>query len=173
MSKSRNNRIKQSKPMKIGVISDTHLSAYTDEFAKIIDTYLSHVDMIIHAGDIVDIKVVESLAKVKKVEAVCGNMDNPEIRYALPSQLILELGDFKVGVIHGSGRPYGIEERIMTLFDMVDCIVYGHTHTPKNEIYEGILFFNPGSPTDHYAKENTVGILEIDKEIKGKIIRVK
>ena len=159
--------------MKIGVISDTHLTVCTDEFVKIVERYLHDVDMIIHAGDIVDMVVVEYLSSVKKVEAVCGNMDRPEVSLLLPSMLILELGDFKIGVTHGSGMHFGIEERIKTQFDEVDCIVYGHTHSPQNEMHEGVLFFNPGSPINNYVKENTIGILEIDSEIKGKIIQIK
>ena len=55
----------------------------------------------------------------------------------------------------------------------MDVIVFGHSHSPVNELRDGILFFNPGSPTDKiFAKYNSYGILTINKEIKGEIIRL-
>ena len=59
-------------------------------------------------------------------------------------------------------------------FEDVDVIVFGHSHTPLNEVEEGVLFFNPGSPTDKvFAPYNSIGILHVDKKIKGEIIRLE
>ena len=45
--------------MKAGVVSDTHLRGMTHDFQRIYDQYLSGMDLIIHAGDIVSVNVVE------------------------------------------------------------------------------------------------------------------
>ena len=52
-------------------------------------------------------------------------------------------------------------------------LVFGHSHQPMNEIKDGILHFNPGSPTDKiFAPFNSYGILEINDKINGKIIKI-
>jgi len=47
--------------MKIGVISDTHLKGVNAQLIRLYQDYFSDVDMIIHAGDIVSIEVVDFL----------------------------------------------------------------------------------------------------------------
>ena len=77
---------------------------------------------------------------------------------------IIDVGTKKIGITHGSGGPQGIEERIRTMFDQVNIIIYGHSHQSQNEIIEDILFFNPGKAA------NSFGILTIGEEVKGEII---
>ncbi len=76
-------------------------------------------------------------------------------------------------MIHGWGSPRGMEEKILTRFSDANCIVYGHTHKPANCKKGNVLFFNPGSAADrHFASSKTIGILEIDKEVAGRIINI-
>ena len=97
-------------------------------------------------------------------------MDPERVRKAFPGKRIIEIGGFKVGLIHGEGAPFGIESRIREAFDEVDAIVYGHTHTPAYHQVRGIYFFNPGSPTRLSVTQPTLGILHIDDKIWGEII---
>ena len=158
--------------MKIGVISDTHLGDYDDRLKKIIDEHLKDTDLILHAGDLVDLSVLDNF-KGKEVKAVCGNMDNLSVKEKLPEYLLFEIKGFKFVLIHGWGSPRGIEEKILARFDDVDCIVYGHTHQPANYKKGNVLFFNPGSAADrHFASSRTIAILEIDKEVAGRIISI-
>jgi hypothetical protein len=130
------------------------------------------VDLILHAGDLVDIRVLDAFTG-KDVRAVCGNMDPLSVRKSLPDRLILNVNNYEVGLIHGWGMPFGIENRILKEIGHVDCLVYGHTHRAVNEAKNGILFFNPGSATDkRFASRNTIGILEIGERIKGEIIEL-
>jgi putative phosphoesterase len=130
------------------------------------------VDLILHAGDLVDIRVLDAFTG-KDVKAVCGNMDPMSVRNTLPDRLILNIDNYKVGLVHGWGMPFGIEKKILKEIGHVDCLVYGHTHRAANAVKNGILFFNPGSATDkRFASRNTVGILEIGKGIKGEIIEL-
>ncbi|MBW2544441.1 MAG: metallophosphoesterase family protein [Deltaproteobacteria bacterium] len=156
--------------MKIGVISDTHLNIPDDRLEKIVEDYFHDVDLILHAGDMVELDVLD-VFRDKKVYAVSGNMDHDSVREVFPGKRILEIEGRRIGLIHGWGSPFGLEEKIMREFENVECIVYGHTHRAMNEVRDGILLFNPGSPTDQrFAKHNSVGILDIGKEIVGKII---
>ena len=158
--------------MKIGVISDTHLRTHSLELKRIVDTHFGDVDMVIHAGDIVEMEVLDAFS-TKKVEAVAGNMDSAQVRNHFPMKKIIKVGAFKIGVIHGWGSPVGLENRISHEFTEIDCLVYGHTHYPVNQIIRGVLFFNPGSATEkRFTKMNTVGVLEISEQITGKLIEI-
>lgn len=151
--------------MRIGVLSDTH--AYSgSELPRAIIKPLSEVDLIVHTGDFVGIEVLNYLKQLGEVKAVHGNMDAVEIRKALPRKEIMDIDGRKVGIIHGSGSPWGIEQRISQEFDQVDVIIYGHSHVPQNEMINGVLFFNPGEG------RRSFGILEIGREIKGEIIKI-
>jgi len=151
--------------MRIVVIADTHVNKLEYLPAKIIDA-ISTVDLIIHAGDFTDIQLLEELKQLRDVEAVHGNMDSKQLKSVLPIKKIVETKDKRIGITHGSGAPWGIEERVRKVFesDRIDIIVYGHSHRSQNEIVNDILFFNPGKAAD------SLGILTIDGEAKGEII---
>jgi putative phosphoesterase len=158
--------------MKIGIISDTHLHNYSLELKRIVDTYFGDVDMVMHAGDIVEMEVLDAFL-AKKIEVVAGNMDPASVRNHFPVKKIIKVEAFKIGLIHGWGSPVGLENRISNEFTEIDCLVYGHTHYPVNQIINGVLFFNPGSATEkRFTKRNTVGILEISERIMGKLIEI-
>jgi putative phosphoesterase len=158
--------------VKIGVISDTHLSGYDARLARIAAEHFKDADLILHGGDLVDLRVLDVFAGIE-VKAVSGNMDNMAVKDKLPEQLIFEVKGFKIGLIHGWGSSLGIEEKLLAKLGNVNCVVYGHTHKPANYQENGVLFFNPGSAVDkRFAETRTIGILEIDKEIKGRIISV-
>lgn len=160
------------KRVKIGVISDTHLTGYDDKLKRVLAEHFRAVDLILHAGDLVDLRVLEIFGR-KDVKAVCGNMDNQSAKEKLPEQLIFEIKGFKFGLMHGWGSPSDIEEKILAKLGDVDCVVYGHTHKPANHKKDKVLFFNPGSAVDRrFASSRTVGILEIDKEVSGRIINI-
>lgn len=158
--------------MKIGVISDTHLKSPDPDFKKIVNFYFNDVDKIFHLGDFIDISIAEYLSTIKELIAVAGNMDHLNIHRSFPKKRVIELGEFKIGLIHGDGPPFDIESRIMEHFDDVQAIVYGHTHTPSNHKMKGIYFFNPGSLTRSFVDKGTIGILHINDKIEGEIIKI-
>ncbi|MBI4743504.1 MAG: metallophosphoesterase family protein [Actinobacteria bacterium] len=160
-------------PLKIGVISDTHIPASNSSLPAKIKKVFADVKMILHAGDILKEEIVDELNLIAETIAVNGNMDYPETKIKFPFKQVVEVGRFRIGLIHGWGPPFGIEERIKREFDNVDCIVFGHTHNPQCEKIDDILFFNPGSPTDkRFAPYNSVGILKINQQIEGEIIKL-
>lgn len=159
--------------MKIGVISDTHLRGPDDRLLAIVRTHFHDAGMIFHAGDLVDLAVLEAFGG-RDVIAVCGNMDPPRVGEEIPCKRMIEVGRFRIGLIHGWGSPVGLEDRMRLEFGNVDCIVYGHSHCPANRVRDGILFFNPGSACDRrQARSTSVGLLEVGPDaIEGRIIAV-
>lgn len=160
---------------KVGVLSDTHIHA-ASELPKQLLRAFKDADLILHAGDLVELAVLEELKKIgPEVKAVCGNMDAPNVKRALPEKEIIRIDQFRIGLTHGRGAPFNLMQTVREKFsdDGVDCIVYGHSHSPRNEIHQAILYFNPGSPTDKFfAPYNSYGILEIEKKIIGKITKI-
>jgi putative phosphoesterase len=155
--------------MKIGVISDTHLKKPTPDLAELVKGPFKDVEMILHAGDITELPVLGAFAG-KEVLAVCGNMDSPAIQKELPDRRVFQAQKFRIGLIHGWGGSWGIEERIAREFERVDCIVYGHTHTPAHLEREGILFFNPGAfRGGRGPSSKTVGVLNLGETLSGQI----
>jgi putative phosphoesterase len=151
--------------MRIAVLADTHVNKLEYLPKKIIDA-LSTVDLIIHAGDFTDVQLLKELTQLKEVKAVHGNMDSGELNAMLPVKEIVETENKRIGITHGSGAPWGIEERVRRMFesDRIDIIVYGHSHRSQNKVINDILFFNPGKAADSF------GILTIDGEAEGEII---
>jgi putative phosphoesterase len=158
--------------MKIGVLSDTHLTRLTPGLKKLLETYFNDVDFLLHAGDMVSLPVYEFLNE-KAFEAVQGNMDDWRLKALLPIKKTISLGGYKIGLIHGWGPAGGLEGRLSPEFSNIDCLVYGHSHRPANHWSEGVLFFNPGSASGiGFFGKPTIGILHIDSGIKGEILEI-
>jgi len=152
--------------MKIGVISDTHVSINSYKLPSKLLNGLKGSDLIIHAGDLLDLCVLEGLKKITKVEAVYGNMDPLKVRAVLQDKRILNIGGKKLCLMHGYGNPDNLITLLKNEFsaEKPDIVVFGHSHTPLNKYIDGVLFFNPGSPTDTmFAPYRSYGIIEITK----------
>ena len=159
--------------MRVGVISDTHVPAVARSLPAAVFELFQGVDLILHAGDILEMSVLDELGTIAPVEAVAGNMDGSEVCLNLPYKKIITLGKFRVGLIHGKYKIEVQREMIRKEFDDIDLIVYGHSHTPFWGKENNVYFLNPGSPTDkRYAPYNSVAILELGDELKAEIIRI-
>jgi putative phosphoesterase len=160
--------------MKILVLSDTHIPKAAQDLPPEIYDAIKGVDMILHAGDFADRDTYDRLASLKEMKAVAGNMDSIGVRSILNPKEVVRVGKFRIGIIHGYGAPNELMKTVQKEFEKVDAIVFGHSHKPVNVVKDGVLFFNPGSPTDTiFAEFNSYGIIEVtDKKIEGKIIRL-
>jgi hypothetical protein len=128
-------KLKSKDNYSIGVISDTHgriPSGVTNAFKD--------VDLIIHAGDIGDEKILDKLSKIAPVAAVRGNMDFGKWTGQLPETEIIEIGQIVLYVIHIANRLDA--DPAKTGFK---AIISGHTHRPDVYQKNGIMFINPGS----------------------------
>ena len=139
-----------SPPLTIGVISDTHVSARARALPAAVLDRLSGSDIILHAGDLVELSVLATLQAIAPVLAVAGNCDGAEVVKELPNRLLLRVGRWHIGMVHGHGPRGTTIDRARHSFAgaTVDVVVFGHSHQPINARYGDVLFFNPGSATD-------------------------
>ncbi|MDR2018204.1 MAG: YfcE family phosphodiesterase [Syntrophobacterales bacterium] len=157
--------------IRIGILSDTHITSINDDFKRILKNIFRDVDMIFHAGDMTSMVVYDYLS-TWDLKAVRGNMDDFTLRTILPDKRIEEIEGIKIGIIHGRGGPDGIEELVLSEFQDVDAVVFGHSHVPLNIVKKGIHLFNPGSLKGRYSYPGSAGILELDGEVRFKHLSV-
>jgi uncharacterized protein len=124
-----------SQPVIIGVISDTHGLLRPEAIAA-----LQGSDYIIHAGDVGDPQILDDLAAIAPVTAVRGNVDHGTWAQRLPTADVLEIGGVSIYVLH---RLQDLDLKPEAA--KFAAVVYGHSHVPKQEIKNGVLYFNPGS----------------------------
>ena len=117
--------------MRIGLISDTH-GLLRPEALK----YLAGSDHIIHGGDIGDAAILEALSAIAPLTAVRGNNDRDAWARGLKDVEHVELGGVRVCVVHDLKEFAGEACRV---------VVSGHSHKPKIEERDGVLYVNPGS----------------------------
>lgn len=118
--------------------------------------------------------VLEELERYARVEAVYGNMDEPELMERLPRERVVEVGGARIGMIHIPGPRLGREERLRARFPGCDAVVYGHTHVPQLDRRAGVWILNPGSPTDRRrSPEHTMIELAIaDGAVEAQLVAV-
>jgi uncharacterized protein len=158
--------------VRIGILSDTHLTLVSEDLRRVMKTLFRDVDMLLHAGDITSIGVYEYLSNWNLI-AVRGNMDDYDVGTFLPDKRVEEIEGKRIGIMHGRGSPYGLEDLVLGEFRDVDLVVFGHSHVPLSVTREGTLLFNPGSFRGTRGASGTVGLLEIDHAIRLTHIRVE
>lgn len=161
--------------IRIGVISDTHMtSAETDLFALRKGPF-QDVSMILHAGDLVRYRVLDAFYDLDVI-GVAGNCDGKDVRARFPDTRVVTAGSCRIGLVHGWGHRESVMHRAREAFTDVDAVVFGHTHVPFCEFLDGVLMFNPGSFSHNRGGSvaRSVGILTIapNDGISGAIIAV-
>src|SRR5439155_12280172 len=109
---------------------------------------LRRADLILHVGDFTAAAVLEELRLLARVEAVHGNVDEPELRSALPERLVVQTEGLRIGLTHDAGSAAGRHERLRAWFPRSDLVAYGHTHHAEVDYAAGGWIVNPGSPTE-------------------------
>jgi putative phosphoesterase len=119
----------------VGVISDTHGLLRPEAVAA-----LRGSDHIIHAGDVGDPAILGKLAEIAPVTAVRGNVDHGTWAERISATNVLEIGEVSIYVLHN------IQELdVKPEAAIFAAVIYGHSHVPKQETKNGVLYFNPGS----------------------------
>ncbi|MGW3412130.1 metallophosphoesterase family protein [Streptomyces sp. NPDC000888] len=136
--------------MRLLLMSDTHLPKRARELPAPLLAELPLADVVIHAGDWVDIETLDLLeSRSTRLIGVHGNNDGPALRARLPEVARAELGGLRLGVIHETGAAEGRERRCAVRFPDLDVLVFGHSHIPWDTTTDtGLRLLNPGSPTD-------------------------
>ncbi len=152
----------------VGLISDTHIPVRARILPKEIFRIFKNVEYIVHAGDLVDLSVIDELEKIAPVLAVYGNMDSSEVQRKLQKINSFRLFGWKIGVTHDPGALFGISKmRAIAQQNSFNVLVYGHTHCSNLKWDGDILFINPGSPTNPiplFIIKPSVALLKITKE---------
>ncbi|MGB9204830.1 MAG: metallophosphoesterase family protein [Terriglobales bacterium] len=124
-----------AKRLTLGVISDTHGLLRPEAVEA-----LRGSDRILHAGDVGAREILQALAKIAPVTAIRGNVDTKPWARRLPTAEVVEAGGVSIYMLHDLAqldlKPEAAGFRV---------VVYGHTHQPKIEEKNGVLYFNPGS----------------------------
>ncbi|QLG41267.1 metallophosphoesterase family protein [Paenibacillus sp. E222] len=148
--------------MKIIVISDTHLPRRARKLPDPLVEALSDADLILHAGDWSDWSVHKLLSAYAPLEGVAGNTDPPEIGQKLGFSRIVEADGLRLGLVHGHLGSKSTEQNAIHTFagQQVDAVIFGHSHIPVMHTVNGVLIFNPGSPTDRrFQPQYSFGIM--------------
>jgi putative phosphoesterase len=150
--------------MKIGVISDTHGLLRPEAVAA-----LDGVQQILHAGDVGGREILEALSRIAPVAAVRGNIDRDRWGATLPTTEVIEIAGVSMYMLHDLAqldlKPEAAGFRV---------VVYGHSHRPKMEEKNGVLYFNPGSAgRRRFRLPVSVGKLEIRAgQVFGELVRL-
>jgi uncharacterized protein len=146
----------------IGVISDTH-GLLRPEAVEL----LRGSEHIIHAGDIGAPEIVPELRKIAPVTAIRGNVDTQAWARSFAETEVVELGGLHIYVIHDV-NALDLNPKAAGFA----AVISGHSHQPKQEIKDGVLYFNPGSAGPRRFKlPITVGRLEIaNRQISGGLL---
>jgi putative phosphoesterase len=153
------------KMVKIGVISDTHGLLRPEAVEG-----LRGSDFLIHAGDIDEPTILDKLAELAPVTAVRGNVDRGAWTKKLPTSAVLEVGCVSIYVVHNL-QELDLKPEAAGFA----AVIYGHTHVPKKENKNGVLYFNPGSAGPRrFQLPVSVGRLVVDgAKLKGELLELK
>jgi uncharacterized protein len=146
----------------VGVISDTHGLLRPEALEA-----LHGSQHIIHAGDVGAPEIREKLASVAPVTAIRGNIDKQAWARKLPETEVVEIAGISIYVLHDLARLDLKPEAAGFA-----VVISGHSHVPKQESREGVLYFNPGSAGPRRFKlPVTIGKLTITEgKVRGEII---
>lgn len=150
--------------MRILVLSDTHIRRGSRRrLPDAVYDLLAGVDLVLHAGDIVEVDLLDELAGFAPTHAVLGNNDTGALTGLLDETFQAELEGVRVAMIHDSGPSKGRPARMKRRFPDADIVVYGHSHIPfDGEGLGGQRLLNPGSPTERRAQPaHTIALLDI------------
>jgi putative phosphoesterase len=150
--------------LRIGIISDTHGLLRPEALAA-----LRGSDYIIHAGDVGDAAILSELAEIAPVTAIRGNVDHGAWSRKLPTTDVLEVQGISIYVLH-----HLAELDLKPEAAGFAAVIYGHSHVPKQELKNGVLYFNPGSAGPRrFRLPVTIGRLRVKEgKVSGEIIEI-
>jgi putative phosphoesterase len=150
--------------MRIGIISDTHGLLRPEAI-----THLAGTELIIHAGDIGAPEVIEGLQKIAPTSAIRGNIDTGKWAMHYSDTKLIVLGGRMFFVVHNLK-----EMKLDPITSGIDVIISGHSHRPKIETKNGVLYLNPGSAGPRRFKlPVSLAILELsDRAVLPRIVEI-
>ena len=159
---------------RIGVISDTHIPKHGARLPESVLRHFEDVELILHAGDLSTLAVLDQFSAYAPVEAVQGNVEQQEVAPMLPIKRTLLVGGCEIGMVHILGDRDHYRRNARREFPTARVVVFGHSHIPWLEDSDGLMLLNPGSAMDRRRQPHcTVARLTItDGEPSAAIIPV-
>ncbi len=167
----------------IGLISDTHLPDRWRTLPAAIFGIFANVDLILHAGDVGKLYVLDELSQIAPVVAVHGNDEEPETVAAMPYHQLIHAGGHRIFMSHfhfpdrqeelASRKIDAWHPKLQHRADMgkehgADIVVFGHSHVPMTFTVDDVLLINPGAIAsgNHFTRQilQTVAVLHLDNE---------
>ena len=150
----------------IVALSDSHC-ATVQALPQKLQQALRAADIIVHAGDHTERNLYDELAALGAVVAVAGNMDCTALKVLLPLRQLFSAGETQIGVVHGSGAPHGIAERVRALFpEGPEVVIFGHSHVQFDGVLDGSRMVNPGPAASGYA------VIRIGDAVEVELVRL-
>ncbi|HUL34549.1 MAG TPA: metallophosphoesterase family protein [Candidatus Eisenbacteria bacterium] len=148
--------------MRLGILSDTHGLLRPEVLQA-----LRGAEMILHAGDVGDPKILSRLKTIAPVFAVRGNVDTEAWAEELPHSTIVEAGGLNFYLLHNL-QHLDLKPEAAG----IHAVISGHTHQPEQRERAGVLYLNPGSAGPRrFHLPVTLAILEIsEKPLRAQII---
>lgn len=167
---------------RIGLISDTHMPHRWDKLPQIVFDRFADVDLILHAGDVGELWVLDQLGCCAPVIAVHGNDETAEATAALPYLQTIAVGGQRIVLTHAHypDRKEELDSRksddwlpkLQRRADFAhqhqaNIVVFGHTHIPMMTEFEGIWLINPGAiaSANEVSRQRiqTIAIMTLDE----------
>ena len=161
--------------MRVLVLADTHVPDHAKALPPDVVAALAGVDLILHAGDVTSAELLEQLDRHAPVRAALGNNDGPDVEeWGAKEEVEIDVDGVRIAMVHIAGPRRGRDRRLRRRFPRAGVIVFGHSHIPVDEEFDGIRLFNPGSPTwKRRQPVPTFGLLEIGAgEVRTRIVGV-
>jgi putative phosphoesterase len=135
--------------MRLLLLADTHVPRRAKVLPDVVWNEIDRADVVIHAGDWVEVALVDAIASRGRLIGCYGNNDGPDVRAQLPEVARETLDGVRFAVVHETGPSTGRDERMAAGYPDVDVLVFGHSHIPWDATAStGLRLLNPGSPTD-------------------------
>jgi putative phosphoesterase len=159
---------------RIGVLSDTHIPQRGARLPDALLRRFEDVELILHAGDLSTLVVLDQLSAYSPVEAVRGNVEQQEVVLALPLKRTLVMGGCEIGLVHILGERKDYRRNAHQEFMTARVVIFGHSHIPLLEDADGLMLLNPGSAMDRRQQPTcTIALLTItDGQPTAEIIPV-
>lgn len=155
---------------RIGLISDTHLPDRLRALPPVLPTIFEGCDLLLHAGDVGELRVLDELSQIAPVVAVHGNDDTAEAQRELPEQQLVTVAGRRILLWHSHDPHRATELRLREADSWAVLLgrirgrarragatlaVFGHIHVPLQHEEDGILLVNPGAlaPGNHYLRQ--------------------
>jgi uncharacterized protein len=141
--------------IRVGLISDTH-GLLRPQALEL----LQGSDFIVHAGDIGDPEILRRLEAIAPVTAVRGNNDTAHWAARIRETETLSIANTRILVIHDLAKL-----DIDPVAAKIGAVVSGHSHQPKTQTRDGVLYMNPGSAGPRrFTLPISLGFLEVSGE---------